>query len=140
MSGFTVADLFIVFTVLFHYFCVGVMVVIYLNGYSGWSDSENYTPWGIAIIVVRWKDWKLLVWENVTWDFWGYIFMGDMWVLGGEWGVYCGFGCWFGFRNRVIFCGEMRIFREVCSIIFSDEWGGMTIHFYPCIRSFFGEK
>ena len=36
---------------------------------------------------------KLPVWENVTWDFWGYIFMGDMWVLGGEWGVCCEVGC-----------------------------------------------
>ena len=34
-----------------------------------------------------------MVWENVTWDFWGYIFMGDMWVLGGGWEIYCEVGC-----------------------------------------------
>ena len=40
-----------------------------------------------------------------------------------------------------LFCyGKMGKFRLVTSEIFADECGGMTIHFYPGIRSFFGEK
>ena len=46
---------------------------------------------------------KLLVWENVTWDFWGYIFVGNMWVLGGEWGVYYGFRCYLGLEIGLFF-------------------------------------
>ena len=63
----------------------------------------------------------MLVWENVTWDFWGYIFMGDMWVLGGEWGVYFVVWCDLDLEMGLFFCGEMGICRWVCSMIFSDE-------------------
>lgn len=63
-----------------------------------------------------------------------------MWGLSGE-----AERCWdFGWRKGsegVLFCcGEMGDFRWVGSEIFADECGGMTIHFYPGIRSFFSEK
>ena len=74
MSWFTVADLFIIFTLLFHYFCVGVIVVIYLNGYSGWSDGENYTLWGIVIVVVRWNEWIVAGLGKCNIGFWGLYF------------------------------------------------------------------
>ena len=38
------------------------------------------------------------------------------------------------------YCGEVGNFRLIGSEIFADECGGMTIHFCPGIRSFFGEK
>ena len=93
MSGFTVADLFIIFAVLFHYFYVSVIIAIYLNGYSGWSDGENYTLWGIAIVVVRWKDWKVAGLGKCNIGFLGLYFcsgyVGIRWWMGN----FCGFGC-----------------------------------------------
>lgn len=62
--------------------------------------------------------------------------MGIRWWIGNLLRVWMLIGSEMG----LIFCGEMGIFRGVCSMIFADECGGMTIHFYPGIRSIFGEK
>ena len=45
-----------------------------------------------------------------------------------------------GSEGVLFCCGGVGDFRLVSSEIFADECGGMTIHFCPGIRSFFGEN
>lgn len=52
------------------------------------------------------------------------------------------FGVSLKYGSEVVWfcCGEMGVFRLVSSEIFADECDGMTMHFYPDIRSIFSEN